>query len=88
MAEQRAEELFYELSAVMEQELQEAEQKMQKYYADKEESIRWVGVDNIREAKLRELEQERREKRRELDWRRRLVPFLERLQITYVEFDQ
>lgn len=88
MAEQRAEELFYELSAVMEQELQEAEQKMQKYYTDKEESIRRVGVDNIREAKLRELEQDRREKRQELDRRRRLAPSLERLQITCVEFDQ
>jgi superfamily II DNA or RNA helicase len=88
MAEQRAEELFYELSAVMEQELQEAEQKMQKYYADKEESIRRVAVDNIQEAKLRELEQDRWEKRRELDRRRRLAPSLERLQIAYVEFDQ
>jgi len=63
-------------------------QKMQKYYADKEESIWRVAVDNIREAKIRELEQDRREKRLELDRRCRLIPSLERLQIAYVEFDQ
>ncbi|GEM_PF-6458527 len=61
---------------------------MQKYYADKEESIWRVAVDNIREAKIRELEQDRREKRLELDRRCRLIPSLERLQIAYVEFDQ
>lgn len=87
LAEKQGEELFYQLSGEMEQKVWDVELKMQKYYADKEESIkRRVVVDNIREAKLRELEQGRAEKRRELERRRLLLPALERLQIAYVEF--
>lgn len=87
MAEQRAEELFYELSVALKEEIRETEQKMKKYYADREKSIMRVAVDNIREAKLRELERDRREKQQELNRRCQLVPSLRRLQIAYVEFE-
>ncbi|NLA27588.1 MAG: hypothetical protein GX878_09365, partial [Firmicutes bacterium] len=87
MAEQQAEEIFYELSASITREVEELEQKMQKFYRDKEESIRRVAVDNIRKAKMRGMQKERAEKQRELSRRRLLVPSLERLQIAYVEFE-
>ncbi len=87
MAEEWAGELFYELSATIGGKIQEEEEKTEKYYEDKKESIRRVVIDNIREARMKELEKEKHEKLNELDRRRLLIPSLVLLQIAYVEFE-
>ncbi len=78
----------YELEQEYAGKAAEEEQKLEKFYTDKETLVRRIAVDNIREAKLKELEQDRQAGRRELAQRQKFVPSLDLLQAAYVEFFQ
>jgi DNA-binding transcriptional regulator PaaX len=84
--EQKAEEIYYELSAAQNKRLAEIENKMKKYFRDKEESINRIAVENIRQAKLRELKRDIENNRAELQQRKMLIPSLKCEQVAYVEF--
>jgi hypothetical protein len=66
--------------------INEMQEKMEKYYSDKERSIHGIAIENIRKSKLAELERER--KNMEINYSRKklLLPSLDCLQIAYVEF--
>ncbi len=83
---QRAETVFYEVKGRIADKLQEEEVKFEKFYMDKETAIMRIAVENIRNAKMRELADERSAKRRERERRRQVVPSLNLEQIAYVEF--
>jgi len=83
---QKAESIFYEYKVTLEEQLQKREEKMKRYFLDKESSIRRIAVTNIRDSKLRELEHDKKRQEDELMQRRQLVPGLHCNQIAYVEF--
>lgn len=84
--EQKAEEIYYECSLSQNERLTEIENKMKKYFRDKEESINRIAVENIKQAKIRELNRDIENNRTELQQRKMLVPSLKCEQIAYVEF--
>lgn len=84
--EQKAEDIFYECSADQNERLAEIENKMKKYFRDKEESINRIAVENIKQAKLREMKKDIENTRAELQQRKMLVPSLKCEQIAYLEF--
>ena len=85
-AEERAEAIFWEYQNEMLDKINEMQEKMEKYYSDKERSIHGIAIENIRKSKLAELERER--KNMEINYSRKklLLPSLDCLQIAYVEF--
>ncbi len=85
-AEQRAEGLFLQHQRDVIDKASEAEDKMNKYYLEKERSVQAIKIENIRESKLVELNKEREAMKADLKRRKQLVPYLECLQIAYVEF--
>jgi hypothetical protein len=56
--DQKAESIFLEHKNDQEELLKEIEEKMKKYFRDKEESIKRIAVDNIRSSRLLDLDQE------------------------------
>lgn len=84
--EQKAEEIYYECSSFQNERLTEIENKMKKYFRDKDESINRIAVENIKQAKIRELNRDIENNRTELQQRKMLVPSLKCEQIAYVEF--
>lgn len=84
--EQKAEEIYYECSTTQNERLTEIENKMKKYFRDKEESINRIAVENIKQAKIRELNRDIENNRAEFQQRKMLVPSLKCEQIAYVEF--
>lgn len=84
--EQKAEEIYYECASSQNERLTEIENKMKKYFRDKEESINRIAVENIKQAKLRELNRDIENNRAELQQRKMLVPSFKCEQIAYVEF--
>jgi len=84
--EQKAEEIYYEYSSAQNERLTEIENKMKKYFRDKEESINRIAVENISQAKHRELKRDIENNRAELQQRKMLIPSLKCEQIAYLEF--
>jgi len=87
-AEERAEGFYLQHQRDVTEKLNETEDKMNKYYQDKERSVQAIKIDNIRESKLLEVSKERETMKADLTRRKQLVPYLECLQIAYVEFSR
>jgi SNF2 family DNA or RNA helicase len=84
--DQKAESIFLEHKNDQEELLKEIEEKMKKYFHDKEESIKRIAVDNIRSSRLLDLEQEKQKQHQEMKQRRAFVPSIKCEQIAYMEF--
>jgi ERCC4-related helicase len=86
VASEKAEIAFIELREQMKQSITAMEQKLIKYYSDKEKALKRIAVENIRTAKLKELSNDMLDKQKELRQRNQIVPSLKCEQIAYVEF--
>jgi len=84
--DQKAESLFIEHKNVQEELIKEIEEKMKKYFSDKEESIKRIAIDNIRSAHLRDMEHDKQKQHEELQQKRAFVPSITSEQIAYLEF--
>ena len=84
--EERAETTFLSYQSEMFAKVAEEQEKMNKYYSSKQRSIGKIAIENIRESKLKELEQEKEAMSVKHSRRKLLVPVLDCLQIAYVEF--
>lgn len=84
--DQKAESIFLEHKNDQEELLKEIEEKMKKYFLDKEESIKRIAVDNIRSSRLLDLEQEKQKQHQEMHQRRSFIPSIKCEQIAYMEF--
>lgn len=85
-AEQKAETIFLEFKNQLTKKLREAENKLERYFADKENAVQRIAIENIRMAKLKELEKDKAEKLSEIQRRMHVVPSLKCQQVAYVEF--
>ena len=83
---QQAQELFFEVKEQLTKKLLAEEEKFAKYYQDKEAAVNRIAVENIREAKRKELQRDRESRKAEWVRRRQLAPSLSLEQIAYVEF--
>ena len=86
MRNQKAESIFIEHKNEQEELIKEIKEKMKKYFSDKEESIKRIAIDNIRNAHLRDLEHDKQKQHAELQQKRAFVPSITCEQIAYLEF--
>jgi len=86
MRDQKAESIFIEHKNEQEELIKEIEEKMKKYFSDKEESIKRIAIDNIRSAHLRDMEHDKQKQHVELQQKRAFVPSITCEQIAYLEF--
>jgi len=86
VASEKAEITFLEFSEQMKLSITAMEQKLTKYYMDKEKALERIAVENIRVAKLKELSNDKSDRQKELRQRNRIIPSLTCQQIAYVEF--
>lgn len=84
--DKKAESIFFEHKNEQNELIADIEIRMKKYFQDKEESINRIAVDNIRNARIRDLEQDRQKQHEELQQKRAFVPSITCDQIAYVEF--
>jgi len=84
--DQKAETIFFEYKNEQNDLLTEIENKMKKYFRDKEESINKIAVDNIRIAYLRDLEDDIQKHNKELQQKKAIIPSITCEQIAYLEF--
>lgn len=86
LVSQKAEVIFFEFKEQLENSIAGMEQKLQKYFLDKEAALERIAVENIRTAKRKGLTKDKQDKQRELKQRRQIIPSLSCQQIAYVEF--
>lgn len=84
--DQKAESIFYEHKNEQNELIADIEIRMKKYFQDKEGSINRIAVDNIRNARIRDLEHDRRKQHEELQQKKAFVPSITCEQIAYLEF--
>ena len=84
--DKKAESIFFEHKNEQNELITDREIRMKKYFLDKEESISRIAVDNIRNARIRDLGQDRQKQREELQQKRAFVPSITCDQIAYLEF--
>ncbi|MCG2736033.1 MAG: SNF2-related protein [Candidatus Methanoperedenaceae archaeon] len=84
--DQKAESIFFEYKNEHDELIKEIENKMKKYFKDKEESINKIAVDNIRTARLNDLKNDIEKQRKDLQKKRAFVPSITCEQIAYLEF--
>lgn len=82
----KAESIFYEHKNEQEKLIADIEIRMKKYFQDKEVSINRIAVDNIRNARIRDLEHDKRKQYEELQQKKSFVPSITCEQIAYLEF--
>jgi len=85
-AERLAESIYYEETLNLEEKIRKQEESRQTYYKAREQALLRIAVDNIRNARLQELQEEMRMFQLQSRKRRQLVPALNCEQIAYVEF--
>lgn len=85
-ASQKAERVYYDYKVNREEQLKKMEVKTKQYFLDKASSVRRIAVTNIRDSKMKELEHDRKRQEDEMMQRRLLVPQLQKIQVSYVEF--
>lgn len=85
-ANTKAESIFYDFKSEHESLISEIEERMNKYFQDKKESINRIPLDNIRVARLKDLEKDVNQHHEEMKRKRSLVPSLNCEQIAYMEF--
>ncbi len=77
LAEAQAANLFTETQLIHAEKLAQQQEKIQRYYQQQEIAVSQIAIENIRQAKLRELLDRRHKDLSALDRRRTLVPDLE-----------
>ena len=82
----QAEEKFLDVKNRLRIQGENQARKFEKYYSDKKMSVERIAVDNIRIAKLKELEEDYRTRKQEWTQRSEVVPELQLIQAGYVEF--
>ncbi len=85
-AERLAESIYYEETLELEDKMRQHEESRYSYFQAREKALQRIAVDNIRNAKLKELQEEMRIWELQSRKRRQLVPSLNCEQIAYVEF--
>jgi len=86
IANQKAEEIYYDIVKKNEEKLISTENKMDKYFKDREISIERMAIDNIKQAKRKELQSEREKHYFDLRKRKKIVPEIKCAQAAMVEF--
>lgn len=86
IGEQLAEEIFYEQKLLIEEKIHKQKVSRDAYYKAQEKAVMRIAVDNIRQARMKELENEKEEFRLQSRKRRQMIPSLSCEQIAYVEF--
>lgn len=86
MANQKAEEIYYDIVKKNDEKIISTENKMDKYFKDREISVERMAIDNIKQAKRRELQAEREKQYADLRKRKKIVPEIYCAQIAVVEF--
>jgi len=66
--------------------LEQEQKKFLQYFKDKEEAIKRIAIDNIKEAKLRELNQHKIEEKIKMEKRKNLVPNIKLVAVAQVQF--
>ncbi|CFX06421.1 SNF2-related [Syntrophomonas zehnderi OL-4] len=85
-AERLAESIYYEETLNLEDKIRKQEESRQAYFQAREQALLRIAVDNIRNARLNELQEEMRRFQLQSRRRRQLIPSLNCEQIAYVEF--
>jgi len=85
-AERLAEAIYYEETVQLEEKFRKQEESRQTYFQARESALLRIAVDNIRNAKIKELQEEMRAFQLQSRKRRQLIPSLNCEQIAYVEF--
>lgn len=85
-ASRKAENIYYDYKVSREEQLTKMEQKTKQYFLDKASSVRRITVTNIRDSKMKELEHDRKRQEDEMVQRRFHIPQLQKIQVSYVEF--
>ena len=85
-AESIAEGIYYEETLKLEEKIRKEEESRQRYFEASKKAIQRIVVDNIRIAKLKELQDEINDFELFTKKRRQLIPSLHCEQIAYVEF--
>ncbi len=85
--EERAETYFLEFQKAMLEKIYDREEKIANFFTDKQKSVQAIAIENIRDSKLKELKDEKRLMKEDLNRRKQMVPSLECIQIAYVEFN-
>jgi len=85
-AERLAEAVYYEETLELEDKIRKQEESRHTYFQAREKALQRIAVDNIRNARLKELQEKRRTWELQFRKRRQLIPLLNCEQIAYVEF--
>jgi len=85
-AERLAESIYYEETLNLEEKIRKQEESRQAYFKAREQALLRIAVDNIRNARLQELQEEMRVFQLQSRKRRQLIPALNCEQFAYVEF--
>ncbi|MDD2585767.1 MAG: hypothetical protein PHO25_03935 [Syntrophomonadaceae bacterium] len=85
-AERLAESIFLEQQLEIEKKLRKQEESRRSYFKPRQVALMQIAVDNIRNARLRELQNELEAFRNQCQKRRKLIPSLNCEQMAYVEF--
>lgn len=85
-AERLAEAIYYEETLNLEEKIRKQEESRQAYFLAREKALLRIAVNNIRDARLNELQEEMRAFQLQSRRRRQLIPSLNCEQIAYVEF--
>ncbi|MEN6462207.1 MAG: helicase-related protein [Syntrophomonas sp.] len=85
-AERLAEAIYYEETLKLEEKIRKQEESRQSYFRARENALQRIAVDNIRNARLKELHEEMHVFQLQSRKRRQLIPSLNCEQIAYVEF--
>lgn len=86
MANQKAEEIYYDIVKKNDEKIISTENKMDKYFKDREISVERMAIENIKQAKRKELQAEREKQYADLRKRKKIVPEIYCAQIAVVEF--
>ncbi|MEJ6949402.1 DEAD/DEAH box helicase [Natronospora cellulosivora (SeqCode)] len=85
-AEKEAEDYFLEDQLNWQQKLDERLEQLKEYYNEKERAIQEIKIDNIRESRLKMIEEEWLEREKELKERGKLFPKLRCEQLSFIRF--
>jgi hypothetical protein len=85
-AERLAEGIYFEELLKLEDKIRQQEENRYSYFQAREKALQRIAVDNIRNARLKELQEEIRAWDLQSRKRRQLIPSLQCEQIAYVEF--
>ena len=86
VAEKLAGDVFSEMQLAHAQRLEAERRKVEKYYRQQEGAVKQIAIENIRQAKQRELLERRHADLKSLDERRLLVPDMELVGMALIKY--